>query len=239
MADVVPGVRRGGAGRDGALARQAAAAVIGAVALAAAFLGAAQVPVQRAAHALIRPEVAVDRLVADSELALQSESASYLLWAPVLAQQRSDPGPVHWREPLVASRSRAPPPRIPVSELGAVGGVAVGTIPPDLAQHGAAMPPQDPGDRGRGQAALPQEAERVSFGKGDLSIHGGLHSLGGELKSTGFAGHLFSWMPCCTYYMNSRCLTSAWSCRRRVSKEALCCPPAILRCRLSARCASE
>ena len=36
-----------------------------------------------------------------------------------------------------------------------------------------------------------------------------------------------------------RCPTGAWSCRRRVSKEALCCAPTRRRWRLGAWCASE
>src|SRR2546427_952894 len=79
-----------------------------------------------------------------------------------------------------------------------------------LPRHGAAMAPEHPGDRGRGEAALAEQAQAVSFREGDLAVrHGRLLSLGGELKTTVCQVTFFFGGPCCTYYMNPRRLTSA------------------------------
>src|SRR2546422_8892504 len=77
----------------GALAGQAAAAVIAPVAFAPLFARSAQVGVQVAAQAVVGPDVAVDRLMADRELPLAPQPAGDLLGTPVLPQQR---GSVSW-----------------------------------------------------------------------------------------------------------------------------------------------
>src|SRR6266849_3121118 len=170
MAHLSARVGRGGTGADRALTGQAAATVVAPVPLAASLPGAPQVAVQLAACSLVRPDVAVNRLVADRELLRAAESARHLLRAPVLAQQRLDPLPVARRKPPVASRPRASPSCVPVGELRAVGGVAPGAIAPDLAPDGAAVAPEQAGDRGGGEAPLPQQAQGVPFREGDLVI---------------------------------------------------------------------
>src|SRR5438093_12190687 len=66
--------------------------------------------------------------------------------------------------------------------LTVVAGRAVGL---HFAPNRAPVPAEDAGDRGRGQAALAEQAQRVSFGEGDLAVrHGRLLSLGGEQKTT-------------------------------------------------------
>src|SRR2546425_419747 len=122
---------------------------------------------RRVSQALVGPDVAVDRLVADRELPLAPQPAGDLLGTPVLPQQRVDPGPLHRREPLIA-RLRAPPPRVPVGQLGAVAAVAAGPIAPDLPPYGAAVVVEHAGDRGGGGAPLPQGPPGGPFLQGDL-----------------------------------------------------------------------
>src|SRR5207237_5542451 len=67
------------AGADRTFAREPAAAVVAAVALAALLARAAQVLVQLPAVALVRPEIAIDRLVADPELLVEPQPPGDLL----------------------------------------------------------------------------------------------------------------------------------------------------------------
>src|SRR5256712_2560349 len=178
MAHLGARVGRRGAGADRALAGQAAAAVIAPVAFAPLFARSAQVGVQVAAQALVGPDGAVDRLVADREPPLAPRPAGDLLGPPVLPQQRVDPGPLHRREPLIA-RLRAPPPRVPVGQLGAVAAVAAGPIAPDLPPDGAAVVAEHAGDRGGGGGPPPHEAPSVPFLAGPLVVQPTLvHSPG-------------------------------------------------------------
>lgn len=65
--------RRLGALRDMALAGESAPAVVAAVALAPLLAGTAQFPVQHATLGPVAPDISIDRLVADRELACQVE----------------------------------------------------------------------------------------------------------------------------------------------------------------------
>src|SRR2546425_9425282 len=137
-------------GGDRAFARQAAAAVVAAVALAPLFACAAQVLVERAAGALVGPDVAIDRLMADGELAVAPQPASHLLRAPIFPQQHLDPCPLGGRELLIAAGGRASAAGGPNGERGAGGAVAVGAISPGLPPNGAPVAPQRAGERGGG-----------------------------------------------------------------------------------------
>src|SRR5438445_13462197 len=105
-------------GGDRAFARQAAAAVVAAVALAPLVACSAQVLVERAAGALVGPDVAIDRLMADGELAVAPQPAGHLLRAPIFPQQHLDPSPLGGRELPVAPGVGAPAAGIPVGERG-------------------------------------------------------------------------------------------------------------------------
>lgn len=135
-------------GGDGPFPGQAAAAVVAAVAFPPLFARAAQVGVQGAAGVLVGPDVAGDGFVTDREPLLALEAAGDLLGTPVLAQECLDPGPIRRGELAIPSRARAAAAGIPVGELRAGAPVVVGSIAPDFADHGAPMPPEDPGDGG-------------------------------------------------------------------------------------------
>src|SRR5579859_1569422 len=170
---------------DQALAREAAPAVVAAVAFAPLLPRAAEVAVKLAPGRLIRPDVAIDGLVADRELPVAAQPAGHLLGTPVLAHQGLDPGPVRGRETPIAPGARAAPPGVPVGHRGAIRAVIPGAIAPELPADRAAVAVEQAGNRGRRFAPSPQEAEGVPFGEGDLAIHHGrLLSLGRELKTT-------------------------------------------------------
>ena len=73
-------------------------------------------------------------------------------------------------------------------------GVLVGPAFPGIVGRGEAHP----GDGRHGIRVLAEQGQGVSFGGGDLCVHGRLHSLGGELKSTSLTGHRFPCPTCCT-----------------------------------------
>src|SRR6266496_4176603 len=112
----ISGCARRRAGADRTFAREPPAAVVAPVAFPALLAGAAQVLVQLPALALVRPDIAIDRLVADPEFLVEPQPPGDLLGAPVLAHQRLDPRPVARREPPVASGVRTPAPRIPLGQ---------------------------------------------------------------------------------------------------------------------------
>src|SRR5712671_1891125 len=210
MPDLCAGLGRRGARRDRPFAGQPPPAVVAAVAFAALLPGAAQVRVQRPAGGFVRPEVAIDRFVADRELVVCSQPASNLLGAPILPHERLHPRPVRGYEPPIAPRPRAASLRVPIGELGAVAPVPGRAVAPDLAADRAAVAPEHPGDRGGAQAASPQYAQRISFRAGDLVIHHRYASFSWpRLKITVSQVTFFFRARCCTYYMNPRRLTSA------------------------------
>src|SRR6266568_4971507 len=110
-------------------------------------------------------------------------------------------------------------------ELRAGAPVAGRAVAPHLAPDRAAVAPEHTGDRGGGETALAEQTQGVSFRKGDLVVrHGRLLSLGGEQKTTVCQVTFFFREPCCTYYMNARCLTSACNWRAVLALvEAECC----------------
>src|SRR5262245_48235939 len=167
-------------------------------------------PVQRAAGAFVGPDVAVDRLVADRELAVAPEPAGHLLRTPIFPQQHLDPRPVGSGELLIAPRSGATAAGIPIGELRAVAAVAGCAVAPEFTPDRAPMTTKDPRDGGRPQPSSSQQAERISFRRGDLVVqHRRLLSLGGDKSPMVSPGHLFRRRSCCTYYMNARSLTRA------------------------------
>src|SRR5256885_3832396 len=102
MPDLRTGLGRRGARRDRPFAGQPPPAVVAAVAFAALLAGAAQVAVQRAAAALLGPDVAGDGFVTDREQGEAAQPPPHLLGAPIFPEQLLDPRPVRRREPLVA-----------------------------------------------------------------------------------------------------------------------------------------
>jgi hypothetical protein len=89
--------------RDVALAGEASARVVGAVALAPPLARLAQVPPELAAGALLAPDVHVDGLVADAQEALRPQEPRHLLRAPVEAQVALDQLPGLRCDALVAA----------------------------------------------------------------------------------------------------------------------------------------
>lgn len=81
------------------------AAVIGRVAFAARFAGAAQVGIEHAAFLLIAPDVAVDGLVAGRERVGGAQVSGDLFGAPSSAEQSVDLSEVRGGEAPVAARA--------------------------------------------------------------------------------------------------------------------------------------
>src|SRR6266480_3390760 len=107
MSDLRAGLGRQGARRDRPFAGQPPPAVVAAVAFAALLAGAAQVAVQRAAAALVGPDVAVDGFVTDREQVEAAQPPRHLLGAPIFPEQLLDLHPVGRGEPLVAPGARS------------------------------------------------------------------------------------------------------------------------------------
>ena len=78
------------------------AGIVRAVALAALLAGVSEVLVVGPAASLATPEVAVDRLVADAESALEGETAGNLLGAPLITEEIQDQASVLGRDASVA-----------------------------------------------------------------------------------------------------------------------------------------
>jgi len=75
---------------DVSFAGEPTAAVVSTVAFAPPLSSATQEGVERAAEDPIAPDVAIDRLVTDRELAVKKQAARDLLWTQSPAQQRFD-----------------------------------------------------------------------------------------------------------------------------------------------------
>jgi len=88
---------------DVSFAGEPTAAVVSAVAFAPLLSSATQEGVERAAEDAIAPDVAVDRLVTDRELAVKEQAARDLLWTQSPAQQRFDTLQIVAREALITS----------------------------------------------------------------------------------------------------------------------------------------
>ncbi len=192
VADPLAGLHDSRARRDWPLPGEASATVVGAVPFATVFPATPQIRVQGPVCALVGPDVPVDRLVTDPQPTLVAEPASNLLGTPQLAELGMDLSPVRGGEALIPAGSGAASPGVRVGELRAVPAIVTRRIPTDLTADGTAMAAQEPGNGRSGVAVLPESGNSVSFGRGDLCVHGRLHSLGGELKSTSIAGHRFS-----------------------------------------------
>src|SRR2546426_5635072 len=139
MSDLRAGLGRQGARRDRPFAGQPPPAVVAAVAFAALFAGAAQVVVQRAAAALVGPDVAVDRFVTDREQVEAAQPPRHLLGAPIFPEQLLDLRPVGRRELAIAPGPRAAAARVPIGELRPIGAIVVRAIAADLAADRAAV----------------------------------------------------------------------------------------------------
>src|SRR5947207_13604984 len=155
MPDLRAGLGRQGARRDRPFAGQPPPAVVAAVAFAPLLARAAQMSVQRAAAALVGPDVAVDGFVTDREQVEAAQPPRHLLGAPIFPEQLLDLRPVGRREPLVAPGAGASAARIPVGELGPRAPVARRAVAPDLAADRAAVAAEEARDRRRGQASPP------------------------------------------------------------------------------------
>ena len=197
----VPELRAGrdgyGPGGDRPLPRQAAAAVVASVAFPALLPRPAEVRVQGPALALVGPDVAIDGLVADAQLPLPAEIAGHLLRTPLLFEEGADEVDVGRREALVPPGAGSPGACAAVREGWPVAPI-LPAVAVQFAPDRAPVAARRPGNGRRVVPELAEHTESVSFIEGDLSIHGSLHSLGGELKSTGLAGHLSRSAPCCT-----------------------------------------
>src|SRR5437667_4223042 len=181
MSDLRAGLGRQGARRDRPFAGQPPPAVVAAVAFAALLAGAAQVAVQRAPGLLLGPDVAIDRFVTDREPVKAAQPRRHLFGTPIFPQQLLDLRPRRGSELAIAPGARAAGARVPVGELGPIAPVAGHAVAPDLAANRAAVAAEHTRDRGRSEAPLAQQPQRVSFGSGDLVIRQHrLRSLAGE-----------------------------------------------------------
>lgn len=155
---------------DVTFAGEAAATVVGAVALAAFFPGPSQVGVERTAEDPIAPDMPIDSLVADGELSVQSQPTADLLGAEALAQQRFHALEVAAGEALIASRAGAP-------TSGALDGLArpIVAVPPsaiafEFTRNAAAVAAEVTRDLRLVEALLSQSGENIPLLGGDLAI---------------------------------------------------------------------
>jgi len=165
------------------LAGQPSATVVPPVAFAAALGRDPQVRPQRTASVLVPPNVPIDRLVADREQPAPRAPADDLLWAPVLAQQPLDHGPIRRGELGIATRDPAPMVRV---RLRAHVPIETRVAPPPIAAQrpadGAGVAAEGPRHRGLALPLAAQDHQRIPFLEGDLGVRHGFLSLGGGLK---------------------------------------------------------
>ena len=132
-----------------------------------------------ASPATIPPDVAIDGLVADGELADATQVAGDLLGAPLLSQQRVDPGEVAGRKSRVASGSRPSAAGALDGDAGAIPAVAT-RVAAQLATDRTAVTTQLACDLADRAALFPKRRDHVSFARGDLVVrHGVSPCLGG------------------------------------------------------------
>jgi hypothetical protein len=101
---------------------ESAAAVIGTITFAAAFASASQVGIEQSSRLFILPDVAIDGLVTDRELAFSAQVSGDLLRAPLLTDQIVDQGEVPGCKTLITTGARA----APVGSLLGGGGAGCG-----------------------------------------------------------------------------------------------------------------
>lgn len=127
---------------------------------------------QRSSLLLVTTDEAVDRLVADGELALAPKPATDLLGAQPLAQKPSDEFPVGGHKSLI-------PPGLPASSLGlvlcmacSIDAVAPRAVARELAADGASMAAHKTCNLGDGESRnlLAERSERIPLREGDLVI---------------------------------------------------------------------
>ena len=131
-----------------AFGREPAAAIVGAITFSPLFWVAAQVRVQRAAVLLVRPDLAVDALVADRGDLRHFHRVGDLLRAPLKLKQHDHRLPNRRVDSQVASGSTAPPAGATVSLEWSVETIVFAAVALQLAADGAGVPVEDAGDAG-------------------------------------------------------------------------------------------
>src|SRR6266849_4921256 len=119
--------------------------------------------VERAARPLLGPDVAIDRFVTDREPLVTAKPARHLFRAPILAQELLDLRPLSGRELPIAAGGRAAAAGVPLRQLWPITIVAGRAVAPHFAPNRAPVAAEDARDRGRGEAALAEQAQAVSF----------------------------------------------------------------------------
>ena len=119
---------------------------------------------------LVPPDVGVDRLVADRELALTAQAAGDLLWAPVGFKLLLHQGEVGLCEVLVSSRPGSSSVRSLDGLARPVEAIATRAVPLEFSRYRAAVATQAPRNLGRAKSFPPQRRDGVSFFRGDLVI---------------------------------------------------------------------
>jgi len=172
-----------GACRDVPLSSQPSPTVIGPVALAPLLAGAPEMLVQLPACGLVRPQVPVDRFMADAQLTGSLEVSGDLFGTPLLAAQEGlDQVKIIDGEAGIPTRGRTPGARAAV-RLGRAVGVVCTAIARYLSADRAVVSTQRRPDASRPASSRSHFGDRVSFLSGDLAIrHEGFPFLGGGEK---------------------------------------------------------
>ena len=129
----------------------------------------------------VGPDVAVDRLVANGELALLGEVSGHLLGAPVPAPQSLYLLPVAAFESLVSPRGRTAPVGLLLNLARAVAAIPWRAVASELPRDRAAMASRLVGNSGRAEARLSKRRDPVSFLLGHLVVVQRLFPMLGRL----------------------------------------------------------
>lgn len=141
--------------RDGFLTSEPASRVVATVSFAALLSGTPEMDVEGPTPLSVGPDVAVDGLVTDGELALPTEPAGDLLRTQILPEPCLNELPVGRLKALITTRPGASAARHLIGSAGPVRTVLSG-IPSDLATDRASVPTKGASDRRRTKSLFPE-----------------------------------------------------------------------------------
>ena len=170
VAEAAPAVHDGGPLPDHALASQATAAVVAAIAFAPLLARPAKMTPQRATVLLVPPEVHIDGLMAHDRDACAAAATDDLIRAPLLRDQRFDGREVVGAVARVSTRTAPSSVRHFHRHARAVRPVVGRGIALQFPPNRAAVSSQRGRDRGALQALRAQDPDLISFLRGELSI---------------------------------------------------------------------
>lgn len=119
--------------------------------------------IEFASFLLVSPDVGVDRLVTDRELAGATQASGDLLGAPVLFQLLLNECEIGLREALISSRPRAPSIRSLDGLTGSVTAIETSAVSLDFSRYGAAVSTQVSSNLRGAKSFPPQCPDGIPF----------------------------------------------------------------------------